>query len=158
MPVLRRSCESVVAMMETQAVTTVDGAPRVAGRFLLGLALTWAGVTHLFVAPAEFVAQVPAWFPIDADRVVLVSGVTEIGLGLALLGLRRRRHAVGWLVALFFIVIFPGNVAQWLDGTDAFGLDTDTKRFARLFFQPVLIAWALWSTGAWHARSQRDVA
>ena len=29
---------------------------------------------------------------------------------------------------------------------NAFGLDTDGKRFARLFFQPVLIYWALKST------------
>jgi hypothetical protein len=45
-------------------------------------------------------------------------------------------------------VIVPGNIAQFVEGTDAFGLDTDAKRLARLFFQPVLVWWALWATGA----------
>ena len=79
---------------------------------------------------------------------MLASGVVEIALGAALL-LSSRRALLGWVVAGFFVVIFPGNIAQWIEGTDAFGLDTDTKRFVRLFFQPVLIAAALWSTGAW---------
>jgi uncharacterized membrane protein len=57
---------------------------------------------------------------------------------------------VGLVAAGFFVAVFPGNVAQWREGTAAFGLDTDAKRFARLWFQPVLVAWALWSTGAWH--------
>ena len=55
------------------------------------------------------------------------------------------------MVAAFFVAIFPGNVAQYLNHADAFGLDTDTKRFVRLFFQPVLVAWALWSTEGWRA-------
>ncbi len=138
--------------MDVGAVEADDGVVRVAGRWLLGLALAWAGITHLTFARQEFLAQVPSWFPIDADLVVLVSGVAEVGLGLALLALRRRRHAVGWLVALYFIAIFPGNIAQWVEGTDGFGLDTDAARFGRLFFQPVLVVWALWSTGAWRAR------
>lgn len=82
---------------------------------------------------------------------VVGSGIVEIALGVALLGLARHRVIVGTIVAGFFVVIFPGNIAQWVEGTDAFGLDTDTKRFARLFFQPVLVAWALASTGAWAA-------
>ena len=91
----------------------------------------------------------PEWFPIDADIVVLASGVVEIALGLALLVLARHRVRVGWAVAAFFIIIFPGNIAQLIEGNDAFGLDTDLKRFIRLFFQPILVAWALWCTGAW---------
>jgi uncharacterized membrane protein len=126
------------------------GVLRTIGRVVLGGALVLAGVGHLTAQRTEFQAQVPAWFPIDADVVVLVSGVIEIVLGVALLT-GRRRVAVGWAVAAFFVVIFPGNIAQWVEGTDAFGLDTDGARFARLFFQPVLVAWALWSTGAWWA-------
>src|SRR6056297_84547 len=97
-------------------------------RWLLGGALIGAGVGHLTTQREEFRAQVPDWFPVDDDLVVVGSGV-----------------------AAFFVVIFPGNVAQWVEGTDAFGLDTDGKRFARLFFQPLLVVWALGSTGAWRA-------
>jgi len=117
-------------------------------RWLLAIGLIVAGVGHLTYQREEFQAQVPSWFPLDADFVVLASGVVEIALGAALL-LSSRRALLGWVVAGFFVVIFPGNIAQWIEGTDAFGLDTDTKRFVRLFFQPVLIAAALWSTGAW---------
>lgn len=126
------------------------GVVRTAARMLLGGALGFAGTSHLTFSRDEFQAQVPDWFPIDHDLVVLASGVVEILLGAALLS-GRRRHLVGWIVAAFFVVIFPGNVAQYLEGTDGFGLDTDRKRFIRLLFQPVLVAWALWSTGAWRA-------
>ena len=116
---------------------------------MLGGGLVVAGIGHLTFQHKEFQAQVPDWFPADADLVVLLSGVVEIGLGLALILMSRRRAMVGWIVAAFFVMIFPGNVAQSLEGTDAFGLDTDAKRFIRLLLQPVLIAWALWSTDAW---------
>lgn len=125
------------------------------GRWLLGAGLVLAGTGHLSFQRDEFQAQVPEWFPIDADLVVVLSGLVEILLGMALILLSRHRVLVGWIAAAFFVVIFPGNVAQWIEGTDAFGLDTDTKRFVRLFFQPVLIAWALWSTGAWRAWRRR---
>jgi uncharacterized membrane protein len=125
-----------------------NGPLRTVARLMLGGALLLAGIGHLTAVRTELRAQVPDWLPLDDDLVVLASGAVEIALGLALITLRRQRVAVGLIVAAFFVVIFPGNIAQWLEGTDAFGLDTDTKRFARLFFQPVLIAWALWSTGA----------
>lgn len=122
---------------------------RTLGRLALGAALAGAGVSHLTTAREEFQAQVPAWVPLDEDVVVLASGVVEIGLGAALLAAPRRwRPAVGLAAAGFFVAIFPGNIAQYTEGVDAFGLDTDTKRFVRLFFQPVLIALALWSTEA----------
>ncbi|MFI2105463.1 hypothetical protein ACH436_19375 [Isoptericola sp. NPDC019693] len=125
--------------------------PRTLGRVALGLALAGAGVTHLTVAREEFRAQVPSWFPVDEDVTVLASGVVEIVLGGSLVLLPRWKVAVGLLVAAFFVVIFPGNVGQWLEHQDGFGLDTDAKRFARLFFQPALVALALWSTGAFAA-------
>jgi uncharacterized membrane protein len=117
-------------------------------RWLLGVALVGAGVGHLTAQRTEFRAQVPGWFPVDEDVVVVVSGLVEIALGLALILLVRHRVVVGTIVAAFFVVIFPGNVAQWTEGVDAFGLDTDAERFARLFFQPVLVIWALGATGA----------
>lgn len=128
-----------------------DSRARTAGRVLLGLALVGAGVAHLTTAREEFQAQVPEFVPLDADTTVLASGVVEIALGSALVLARRRRTTVGWVVAAFFVAVFPGNLAQWVHHRDGFGLDTDTKRFVRLFFQPVLVAAALWSTGAWRA-------
>lgn len=131
--------------------TSRTGPARTAARWLLGLGLAGAGAAHLTVAREEFQAQVPGWLPVDADLVVVGSGVVEIALGVALLAQRRRRAAVGWITAAFFVAVFPGNVAQYAQGTDAFGLDTDRARFVRLFFQPLLVVWALWSTGAWRA-------
>ena len=113
----------------------------------LGVALIYTGTLHLTSAREEFQAQVPSWLPLDADFVVIASGVVEILLGLALGILWKYRQQVGLTTAIFFILIFPGNVWQYVDGIDAFGLDTDTKRLVRLFFQPVLVLWALWSTG-----------
>lgn len=122
---------------------------RALARNLLGVALTFAGWSHLTTARAEFQAQVPSWVPLDADFVVIASGVVEITLGLSALVLVRYQQWVGLAMALFFIAIFPGNISQYVNGIDAFGLDTDQARFIRLFFQPVLVIWALWSTGAW---------
>jgi uncharacterized membrane protein len=116
---------------------------------LLGAALIYAGITHLTTSRIEFQAQVPTWVPLSADFVVLASGVVEIVLGAALLIAWKYRERVGWIVAAFFIAIFPGNISQYVNGIDAFGLDSDQARLTRLFFQPLLVAWALWSTGAW---------
>lgn len=114
----------------------------------LGLFLASAGYSHLTVSRLEFRAQVPTWLPLDPDFVVLASGVVEILLGVALLLLWRVRAQVGMVVALFFIAIFPGNINQFVNGIDAFGLNTDMARGVRLLFQPVLVLWALWATGA----------
>jgi uncharacterized membrane protein len=95
----------------------------------------------------EFQAQVPPWVPSSPDFVVLASGVVEIALGLALISLQRRREA-GIATALFFIAIFPGNISQFVNHIDAFGLDSDRTRAIRLLFQPLLVLWALWSTTA----------
>ena len=121
---------------------------RALSQIALGLFLTSAGYSHLTVNRIAFQAQVPTWLPLDPDFVVLASGVVEILLGLSLLTLWRVRAHVGLFVALFFIAIFPGNINQFVNGIDAFGLNTDTARGVRLLFQPVLVLWALWSTGA----------
>jgi len=118
-------------------------------RILLGAFLLFSGTSHLTVARAEFLAQVPTWLPLNGDLVVVLSGIAEIALGLALIFLVKQRVLVGLAAATFFVLIFPGNISQYVNRIDAFGLNTDQVRFNRLLFQPVLVFWALWSTGAW---------
>ena len=121
-------------------------------RLLLGLFMTYAGLSHLTFNRQEFIAQVPTWLqfsPEFTDFVVLASGVVEIALGLGMLLLWKKRALVGALLALFYVAIFPGNINQYVNHIDAFGLNTDNLRLIRLFFQPVLIFLALWSTGGW---------
>ena len=113
----------------------------------LGSAMTFAGISHLTFKREEFQAQVPNWFPMDKDVVVLGSGVAEIALGAGLLAWKKRRREVGTALAAFYAAIYPGNIGQYAERHDGFGLDTDGKRLARLFFQPALIAGALHAAG-----------
>ncbi len=119
-------------------------------RIILGIFLFIAGIAHLII-PSEFLAQVPPWLPLDSHFVIIASGIVEIAMGLVLVFLRKRRVLVGWIVAAFFVAIFPGNLSQYINQADAFGLTTDGTRFIRLFFQPVLVVWVLWATDAWTA-------
>jgi len=120
-----------------------------AGRIILGLFISLAGIGHLTFQRQEFLAQVPPWLPIEPDLVVVLSGIIEILLGVSLLFLAKYRTTVGWVVAAFFVAVFPGNIAQLVEHRDAFGLNSDLLRWIRLPFQPLLILLALWSTGAW---------
>ncbi|PSK93483.1 DoxX family protein [Taibaiella chishuiensis] len=116
-------------------------------RILLGAGLVFAGISHLSFARKAFKAQVPDWVPLKEEDTVLYSGIAEIALGTALVvAPKRHRGLTGKIAALFFAAVFPGNIAQYTHHRDAFGLDTDAKRFTRLWFQPLLIAWALKST------------
>lgn len=125
-------------------------------RILLGLFLLYAGISHMTFRRADFVAQVSGWLTVSKDFVVLASGVVEMLLGLSFMALYRQRVWVGLVVAIFFVTIFPGNIHQYTEGISAFGLDTDAKRLVRLFFQPLLVLWTLWSTGALKALCQRS--
>ena len=117
-------------------------------RLLLGSALLFAGIGHLSFARTDFRAQVRPWLPLDVDFVVLASGVVEIILGLGLLLPIRLSGYFGLVTAVFFVAIFPGNIAQFVEQRDAFGLDSDSARAIRLLFQPVLVIWAIWCTDA----------
>ncbi|ADO72247.1 DoxX family protein [Stigmatella aurantiaca] len=140
-------------MLHDTRTTTAQSA----ARGLLGTFMTAAGTGHLTFARSPFQAQVPDWVPMDKDTVVLLSGVVEIGLGLSLIFNTRHKVPMGLGLAVFFALVFPGNLHQYAKRISAFGLDTDTKRFVRLFFQPVLMGWALWSTGAWKVLRQKRV-
>lgn len=139
--------------MEPTTTKTQDLARIVLGAFVL-----FAGIGHLTWSRTEFLAQVPGWVPLSGDLVVVLSGVVEVALGLSLIVLVRRRVLVGLVAAAFFVAVFPGNISQFVDHDDAFGLSSDLARGIRLLFQPVLVALALWSTGAWSAwRSGRGL-
>ncbi len=121
-------------------------------RWLLGLLLLCTGTSHLTVARTTFQAQVPRWAPLSPDLVVILSGIVELALGSSLLLAKRRRPTVGWIVAAFFVAIFPGNLNQYTQRIDAFGLNSDGLRLFRLFLHPLLVIWPLWATGAWPKR------
>lgn len=108
----------------------------------------FAGIAHLTFDRESFQAQVPDWVGIDKNVVVILSGIVEILLGAALIVVKRHRALLGLAAGLFFIAVFPGNISQFIDGDDAFGLNSNSARRNRLFFQPVLVAWAWWSTDA----------
>lgn len=131
-------------------------AARVA-RLLLGAFFVFAGVSHLSFARTAFNAQVPPWLPLNADFVVIASGLVEIALGLGLLALPRWRIHIGWLTAAFLVTVYPGNVSQFVTHADAFGLNSDAARAVRLLVQPLLVGWALWCTGAWAAWRARVI-
>lgn len=114
---------------------------------LLGSALIFAGISHLTFARKPFRAQVPDWVPLSKDDTVAYSGIVEIALGAALIAAPEKyRSVTGQIAAGFFVAVFPGNIAQYTGHRNAFGLDTDKKRLTRLFFQPLLVGWALKST------------
>ena len=124
-------------------------------QMVLGLALAYAGIGHLTTSRQEFQAQVPTVFAEYADFVVLASGVVEIALGVGLIVLWKYRVQLGWVAAAFFVAVFWGNISQYVNGVDAFGLNSDRARLVRLFFQPLLVMWALGSTGAWRVWRSR---
>lgn len=154
---LRHRFSLVITVIESLAMTLLapqkkrTTLPRTAFRLVLGAFLLLAGISHLTINRQAFLAQVPSWLPVDGDLVVVASGIVEIVLGVSLLALGRYRVQVGWIVAAFFVAVFPGNISQLAQHTDSFGLNTDLARAIRLLFQPVLVLWALWSSGAWLA-------
>ena len=117
-------------------------------RILLGVFMIMAGIGHCTFQRLEFQAQVPNWIPVSKDLVVILSGVVELVLGLSMIFWKKERIRIGIALALFYLLVFPGNIAQYTNGINAFGLNSDKARLIRLFFQPVLVLWALWSTGA----------
>jgi uncharacterized membrane protein len=137
--------------VDTEGMSSIRRIPQ----SILGIALIFTGVSHLTTRRLEFQAQVPTQLQQWANEVVLASGFVEIALGVGLVALWKYRVVIGWLTAIFFVAIFWGNISQFVNGVDAFGLDSGTARFVRLLFQPLLVAWALLSTGAWKPGARR---
>lgn len=120
-------------------------------RIILGAFMLYAGISHLTFLRTEFQAQVPTWIATSTDFmdiIVVGSGIVEIAFGIFMIVGGKLKIKTGIALAIFYVLIFPGNINQYVNEIDAFGLNTDNQRLIRLFFQPVLILWALWSTGA----------
>ena len=125
-----------------------EGNKKTFARILLGAGLIFAGISHLTFERKAFKAQVPDWVPLKKDDTVVYSGIAEIALGSALvLTNEKYKQTIGRIAATFFTAVFPGNISQFINKRNAFGLDRDGKRLTRLFFQPALVYWALKSTG-----------
>ncbi|WP_233896943.1 hypothetical protein [Tenacibaculum piscium] len=124
-------------------------------RIIIGVFMILASIGHLTFLRVEWQAQVPNWVPLDKNLVVILSGIVELILGLSMAFLTKYKSYVGWALAIFFVLIFPGNIAQYINKVDFRSLDSDKARFIRLLFQPILVIWALWSTGAWKAWRNR---
>lgn len=142
---ISRLSQSLRSLAEPTSVP--PSGPQNTARIGLGAMMSLAGASHLTFAREDFQARVPDWFPVDKDVVVLASGLIEIAFGAALLALPQRRALVGSALAAFYAAIFPGNISQYAERHDAFGLDSDAKRLVRLFGQPALIAAALKAAG-----------
>lgn len=123
---------------------------RTIARWILALALGAIGVSH-FLQTRGFRVVVPDWATrltkLDKEAIVIASGAAEIALAAGLIALPRERRRMGWATAGFFLAVLPGNIHQWRTRRSTPGLDTDARRFGRLFLQPVLVLWALWATG-----------
>ena len=125
-------------------------------RMFLGFLMIFAAFGHFTFQRMDFQAQVPDWVPLSKDLVVILSGIFEVLLGLGMIFWSKQKVKIGIALATFYLLIFPGNIAQYLNGTDAFGLNTDQARLIRLFFQPLLIIWALWSAGVFQYLRERN--
>ncbi len=113
-------------------------------RLALGAMLITAGIGHLTFARKEFQAQVPDFVPLKKDDTVVYSGIVEIALGATIIAVPKKyRSTLGKITGAFFTAVFPGNISQYQNRKDAFVLDTDNRRLARLFVQPLLVAWAI---------------
>ncbi|MFE7196359.1 DoxX family protein [Microbacterium oxydans] len=132
---------------------------RAVARWILAVALGAIGVGH-FLSTRGFRVVVPDWATrltrLDKDTIVIASGAAEIALAAGLLALPKERRRIGWATAAFFVAVMPGNVHQWRTKRSTPGLDTDARRLGRLFLQPLLVLWALWSTGDSTPRGRRS--
>ena len=93
-----------------------------------GLGMIVAGTGHLTFARQGFQAQVPDWVPVDKDLTVLMSGVVEIAMGAAVIGLPRYRESLGAVLAASLVAVYPGNISQYTGRRNGLGLDRSQAR------------------------------
>jgi uncharacterized membrane protein len=128
---------------------------RRAARIGMATAMVFAGVAH-WVMPTPFVQHLPPWVP-AAEALVLVTGVVEIGLGVALLLRQPWRRRAGLALAAYLVAVFPANVYVAVAGIEVEGQPGGWYPWLRLPFQVLFVAWALWST-EWDLQQLRAAA
>jgi len=120
-------------------------------RWVLAAFYFAAGVVHL-VAPAPFLAIMPAWVPAP-EAVVLWTGVAEIlgAIGLVQPFSKPLRRAAGWGLAAYALCVWPANINHFIiDMAKADGGLGLAYHVPRMFAQPVII-WLAW----WVSREPR---
>lgn len=116
-------------------------------RHALAAGMAVAGLTH-FISPLPFVQHMPEWVPVRY-LIVYASGVFEIAIGLALFVTPRRLlSAIGAVLALYLVAVFPANVYVAVAGVDVVGQPGGLYPWLRLPFQALFVWLALWATGA----------
>lgn len=127
---------------------------KLALRLLMALLLMYAGVGHLSFAREKFELVVPYYLRFSngfVDFLVLGSGLVEIAFALGLcFSPRKYLPYIGLALAVFYVLVFPGNVHQYMHSIDIPPLlASEQARFIRLFLQPVLIVWAIYACDTW---------
>ena len=109
---------------------------------LYGIPFVWIGVQH-FVDPVWFEPIVPEILG-NARFWVLISGVFEIGLGLAIMFPRFRKISALGMVAML-IVLYWANLNMWINDIAIGGTKLPlVGHIIRGFIQFLLIMIALW--------------
>lgn len=113
--------------------------------YLMAAFYVVAGVMH-FVRPEFYQAMMPPYLPWHG-MLILLSGIAEAGLGLALLVPALRPYAA-WGIIVLLIAIFPANIHIALNNVPLFGNPEGAGvwNWVRLPFQGVLALWAWWYT------------
>jgi uncharacterized membrane protein len=140
----------LVLTLATAAVATVLAlarkfSARLAARGGMALAVAFAGISHLLL-PTPFVQHLPTWVPMR-EELILVTGLLEIALGVALLLRQPQRRWAGLALAGYLLAVFPSNIYVAVADVDVDGQPGGAYPWLRLPLQVLFIAWALWSTG-----------
>ena len=113
-------------------------------KVIFALFFVAAGVNH-FVNPPFYESITPPYLPWPC-ALVIISGIAEIVLGIALLVPKWSRLAAWGLIALL-IAVFPANIYMALN-PNLFPTIPVMALWIRLPVQGLLILWAYWYTRA----------
>jgi len=102
-----------------------------------------AGVMH-FARPEFYLPMMPPYLPWHGPLVFL-SGVAEVGLGVAVL-IPALRPWAAWGIILLLVAVFPANIHIALNNVPVFGAAEGAGiwNWVRLPLQGVLALWAWW--------------
>jgi len=120
--------------------------------YLMSFFYIFAGIMH-FVNPGFYMPMMPPYLPAHYF-LVLLSGVAEVALGVAVL-VPAYRSLAAWGIIALLIAVFPANLHIALNNVPLAGASEGAGiwNWLRLPLQAVLIAWAYWYTDS-DTRSQ----